>query len=60
MTETAAFMFRTYQFVYKWHDRYQKYGLKGLEERFCSGRPPLVCSHTIDADGKNIYRNRKP
>ncbi|MDI1494763.1 MAG: Transposase-like protein [Cenarchaeum symbiont of Oopsacas minuta] len=47
MTETASSMFRTYQFVYKWHDRYQKYGLKGLEERSRCGRPPLVCSHTM-------------
>ncbi len=30
--ETADLVFRTYQFVHKWHVRYEKYGLIGLEE----------------------------
>ncbi len=42
MAETADILFRTYQFVHKWHDRYEKYGFIGLEEGSRCGRPPKI------------------
>ncbi len=56
--ETTDLVFRTYQFVHKWHDRYEKYGLKGLEEVSRCGQPPKIPPDAMMQIEEKVYKNQ--
>ncbi len=55
IAETAKEMFYTYQCVRNWLDRFEEFGLNGLEDLPRSGRSPLI-PHKITKDRKIIQK----
>ena len=40
--------------VYKWLDRFDKYGLDGLKDQPGNGRPPLIEKKDVKDKARNI------